>query len=610
MKKISLGIKAYVYIILALMFLLLVFIYFTNIYYTSKENQLNHHANEYHLKASLYLAEISREIHRIEKNTLKRTMGKPDEEVSNSGSLFVLQKTLEKLNELRNINHDHGLQNVYNRINNNIEHLRTEDVALSNELFRSVFSDIEKLSKIHSYEYNLIVEEIYALLEKRNGVFGIGSIILFSILVLIIYRIILSIDTIVNSQRRAESLLKENNQDLEIIVEHRTKELSEALDKANQAGRAKSEFLANMSHEIRTPMNGVIGMLDLLETEDLNETQMDYLNTARYSAATLMDILNEILDYSKIEAGKLVLEQVCVNLLDVCEGLVSLFSSDAEKKDIELVLNFDSELPDELITDPTRLSQILSNLISNAIKFTSKGSVVVSVRKSSNSEVIILNVKDNGIGIRIEQMERIFDSFEQADTSTTRKYGGTGLGLAITQKLIHLFKGEMLVNSRFGHGSQFSFTIPLVPTENSQAIKSKYQDLKGLQVLVVDDNTNTLQAIETILDSWGVRYVSFDSGIKAAEFLSTSQQTFEFALIDMDMPELDGIQFLDLVMKQFHRYETLPIVLTATTKPKDMPDPKEHGAVAVIPKPIKHAALYNNMNLLRNQKPGAKANAS
>ncbi len=372
-----------------------------------------------------------------------------------------------------------------------------------------------------------------------------------------------------------------------------------------KANQAKNEFLSTMSHEIRTPLNAVIGLTNLLQMSGPREDQIENLNALSFSSKHLLSVINDILDFNKIESGKIEFEQSDFSPHALIRGLSSTFSHHAKEKGLRWVVKLDESLPRVLVGDSTRLSQVLSNLMSNAIKFTAKGSIVIDievVEESGSGITLRFEVKDTGIGIPEEKLATIFDSFTQAEIHTTRKYGGTGLGLTICKKLLELQGSELEVYSRYGKGTSFFFELSFGVSNRLDAqqcefvqLQPSFMGLDGLKILVAEDNKMNVMVLRQLLRKWNVEMSLAKNGEEALE--SVQQDDYDLILMDLQMPKMDGYSASRAIRAlEEDRYKHIPIIaLTASAQIHVQESSTQAGMNDYLSKPFDPVDLYNKL---------------
>ncbi len=362
--------------------------------------------------------------------------------------------------------------------------------------------------------------------------------------------------------------------------------LIKAKEDAESANRSKSRFLANMSHEIRTPLNGIMGFIELLQRQETDPKKIDYLDIIQNSSKSLLVVINDILDLSKIEGGNMQIETIDFDLEQDLHELLSFFRSIADTNNIRLNFEYPSALSTHVHTDPLRLKQVLSNLISNAIKFSPQDSAI-TITLHREGEIIHISIQDEGIGISEEAQQRIFNPFEQAEISTTRNYGGTGLGLSISKKLIELLGGEIQVESRLGEGSRFSFSL-LAPEVSTQEEQNSLNETPALQghLLVAEDNKTNQMLISILLDELKLTYTIVEDGQEAFEAFKRDQD-YDLILMDINMPRTNGIEATQLIRQSGEPNQQIPIIaLTANVMKEDVDEYLRLGMNDHLSKPI------------------------
>jgi two-component system, sensor histidine kinase and response regulator len=427
----------------------------------------------------------------------------------------------------------------------------------------------------------------------------------------------------IRRSRETLEMLLEHTEQLNRVLAEETDRANALADKARKASAAKSEFLANMSHEIRTPMNAIIGMAELLNETDLTSRQRHYVSMFQSAGENLLNIINDILDISKVEAGHLELEQTGFNLSELVVSTCDIISERAMNKGIEFRITNGKDLPEYVIGDPARIRQVLVNLVGNAIKFTKKGSITVKFELVETrpgdfttdppTAVVRFSVIDTGIGIPENKIPIIFDNFTQSSSSTTREYGGTGLGLAISKRLVTLMGGEISVTSREGEGSCFTFTVPLdVAEAPDPGSRNEPADIKGANILVVDDNAANREILRETLSSAGALVTEADNGLTGIEIFERARSMgnpFELIVLDGRLPDITGSEVAERV-RQDKLLNTACLLLSSDPQKEDFTIFRELGLPTPLVKPVKRQALLEAVSLALAAKrtPGGSPN--
>ncbi len=406
----------------------------------------------------------------------------------------------------------------------------------------------------------------------------------------------------ITDHKRIEKELKDarmNAESATIIAEEAKNKAESATKIAEDAVRSKQQFLSNMSHEIRTPMNAIIGFTKVLLKSDLNPKQKEYLNAIKISGDALTVLINDILDLAKVDAGKMVFEQTPFKMAASMSAMIHLFETKIQEKNLLLIKKYDDKIPRVLIGDPVRLHQIILNLVSNAVKFTSKGEITISARLLNENEEkanIEFSVTDTGIGIPEDRMEHIFENFQQATSETARLYGGTGLGLAISKQLVESQGGSITAKSKLGEGSVFSFVLPFQKT-NAEVELEKVMNVlttkvQNVKVLVVEDIALNQLLMKTLLDDFGFEHDIADNGKIAIEKLQN--KSYDIILMDLHMPEMNGFEATEYIRNKMN--SQIPIIaLTADVTTADLNKCTAVGMNDYISKPLDEKLLYNKI---------------
>ncbi len=430
-----------------------------------------------------------------------------------------------------------------------------------------------------SYFYPELIHRTYSPLAKsiEIGLFNFITVLLTALLIIYFKRNFENEKKVIEIQNSelasSEEELKQNSEELTSINDH----LQDARDRAEQSSNAKADFLSTMSHEIRTPLNAIIGSSHALSLNNqISSEDIEKVGIINFASEQLLHLINDILDFSKIEAGELIIQASDFNLRLFLEQLISSFKEKAFDNKVNLALAFDDKIKRDVNFDKGRLTQILTNLMDNAIKFSNGASVCLNVGledSEGGKQSITFKVIDTGIGIKESDQESVFEVFKQAESSSTRSFGGTGLGLSITKKLLELLESEILLESEYGKGTTFSFSLSMdkatcVVSDDCEARLEILSSLEGKKILVVDDNQLNLKVAEMILESWGMVVTSSLSGEKAIEILENGFP--DFILMDLQMPDLDGYETTGIIRRKFIEFQSIPIIALTASATRDV----------------------------------------